>query len=1078
MRSAAFLLCLVVFPSALLSQVAIPLTAQTQSGYPKEAYVFEMLHTRVRFEADGTGSREISARIRVQSEAATHELGLLRFPYASTFEALTIDYVRVHKPDGTVVVTPASDVQEVDSEVSRQAPMYTDEREKHIAVKALGTGDILEYRMVWKIHDAVAPGHFWIMDNFLRNAICLDEEIAIDVPKDVAIKFSSGAITPAIKDEGSRRVYTLHNANLSREEDDSEGAWEKGIGNGVPPVIQVSSFQSWEEVGKWFGGLVSPQMQVTPAIQAKAEELIRGKTSEREKIDALYGFVSQHFRYIGVSLGQGRYTPHRAEDVLANRYGDCKDKHTLFAALLSAAGIKAYPALISSSMKIDASFPSPSLFDHVITAIPQGDSFVFLDTTPELAVSGYLVSPIRNKEALVVPSTGTARLVKTPKDPPVANGEDFHMDASLDSNGTLEGKSRLDSHGDSELILRSAFRATSESQWKELVQRISGGLGFGGTVSDVLVAQPEAVGQPFWFSYSYHRPEYSNWKERQISLPVPPLGLPALAEKRKTLAEPVSLGAPIELVYEAKVKLPKGMRPVLPRNVSVEEDFASYTATYSFQDGVLSGVRRLKIRVSEIPGSKRIAYSRFVDSLVEDQGHYMPVTMEGGEMGGMPSAFGMPSAPGHSENPEAQKLYQQGYESIQLGAPHAAATTLERALRLDPKWVDCWMLLGSVHMVANQIDQGVQSYQKAVSLDASNVNSRRYLATALMAAHRDGEAIGAWQELLKLSPADTMASEKLMALLFQTGRYGEALVYLRKAEEEHEDDPAIQFQLGAVYLNTRDQEKAMAHFRKALDLDGSAKVLNSVAYSLAEANGGLNDALHYAQEAVEETEEQSAKGDFQDSMTFEVMGNLAAEWDTLGWVKFRLGDYESATKYLESAWYVMQAIAIGDHLGQVYEKLGKKQEAAQTYAMVLNMVGQRGDPKLRQRMTAKLTSLAVQGAKVSRNTSGDDLSAVRSYRVGTIKQWGGGYKSATFGIALTKTPETPVVRFLGGADELKDSAAELAKIKFKVSFPDDGPTRVVQRGMLSCSEASKNCTFVFLPPSTIQVAPTVRPQIY
>ena len=1044
--------------------------------FPKEAYVFEKLHTRMRFEADGTGSREITARIRVQSEAATHELGLLRFSYASTFESLTIDYVRVHKPDGTVVVTPASDVQEVDSEVSRQAPMYTDEREKHIAVKALGTGDILEYHLVWRVHDAIAPGHFWFMDNFVRDVICLDEQIDIDVPKNLAVKFSSGAIAPVINDEGPRRVYTLHSTNLSRAENDGEGAWEKGVGHAVPPVIQLSSFQSWEEVGKWFGGLAAPQMQVTPAIQAKAEELTRGKASEREKIDALYEFVSQHFRYIGVNLGQGRYTPHRAEDVLANRYGDCKDKHTLFAALLWAAGIKAYPALISSSMKIDANFPSASLFDHVITAIPQGESFVFLDTTPELAVYGYLLGSLRDKEALVVPSSEAARLVRTPKDPPGANGEDFHMEASLDSDGTLEGKSRLDSHGDSELILRSAFRATSESQWKELVQRISGGMGFGGTVSDVVAAQPEAVGQPFWFSYSYHRPEYSNWKERQISLPVPPLALPALAEKRKSLIEPVSLGVPIELMYEAKVKLPKGMRPLLPRNVSVEEDFASYTATYSFQDGVLSGVRRLKIRVNEIPGSKRAAYSRFVDSLLEDQSHYMPVTMEG-EMGGMPSAVGMPSAPGHSENPEAQKLYQQGYESIQLGAPYAAATALERALKLDPKWVDCWMLLGSVHMMANQIDQGVQSFQKAVLLDASNVNSRRYLAMALMAAHRNGEAITTWQELLKLSPADPMASEKVRALLLGAGRYGEALVYLLKAEDEHADVPAIQFQLGEAYANMREEEKAMEHFHKALELNGTAAMLNAVAYSLAEAGRGLKDALHYAEEAVEETELRSAKTDLLDTANAGVAASLSAEWDTLGWVKFRLGDYDVAAKFLEAAWHLMQLPVIGDHLGQAYEKLGKKQQAAATYGMALNALGQNGDATLRQRMTARLTSLAANGVKVNQKTSGDDLSALRAYRVNSVRGWGGGYKTATFGIALTEGPDAPFVWFLGGADELKDGVAELAKVKFKITFPDDGPTRIVQRGILTCSEATKYCTLILLPITGRDV-PNVTPQIY
>jgi tetratricopeptide (TPR) repeat protein/transglutaminase-like putative cysteine protease len=1072
MKLTATVLCLVVFPSVLFSQVTVQLP--TQSNFPKESSVFEMLHTHVRFEANGTGSREMTGRIRVQSEAATHELGLLRFSYASTFESLSIDYVRVRKPDGTVVVTPASDVQEVDSEVSRQAPMYTDQREKHVAVKALGSGDVLEYHVMWTVHDAVAPGHFWVVDNFVRNAICLDEQIEVDVPKDVPVKFSSGTIAAVIKDEGSRRQYTLHSTNLNREEDDSEGAWEKGIGNAATPAIQVSSFQSWEEVGKWFGGLVAPQIQVTPLIQAKAEELTRGKVSEGEKIQALYEFVSQHFRYIGVSLGLGRYTPHRAEDVLANRYGDCKDKHTLFAALLAAVGIKAYPGLMSSSMKIDSDFPSPSLFDHVITAIPQGESFLFLDTTPELAGYGYLVSPLRDKSALVIPSGAAARLVKTPKSLPGVNAEEFHMDASLDWNGTLEGKSRVDSHGDSELILRSAFRATAESQWKELVQRISGGLGFGGTVSDVLVAQPEAVGQPFWFSYSYHRPEYSNWKQHQISLPVPPLALPAIAEKRKTLAEPVALGSPLELTYEAKVKLPKGMRPVLPQNVNVEEDFASYTATYSFQDGVLSGVRRLKIRVSEIPGSKRAAYSTFLDAMLEDQGHYMPVT-GAGEDGGVMGR--MPGVNGHSDNAEAQKLYDQGYESMQLGAPHAATTALERALRLDLKWVDCWLLLGNAHMMGSQIDQGIQAYQKAVALEPTNVTSRRALAVALTVAHRNGEAIAAWQELLKLSPADIVASKSLPALLLGSGRYSEALVYLRNAEEEHGDVPEIQWQLGEGYLNTRDEEKAMEHFHKALQLDSSAAMLNSVAYSLAEAKRDLNDALHYAEEAVKKTEEQSAKADALDSSNFGVMASLAAEWDTLGWVKFRLGDYEGASKYLESAWSVMQAPAIGDHLGQVYEKLAKKQQAAQSYAMVVNLLGQNGDPALRQRMKANLTSLAAQGVKTTKD-GGGDLSALRSYRASAIKEWGGGYKTATFGIALTKTRGTPLLWFLSGADELKESGADLSKIKFKISFPDDGPTRVVERGMLSCSEAMKVCTLVLLPVETPVRLPNATTQIF
>ena len=55
----------------------------------------------------------------------------------ASFESLDLLEVKVRKPDGSVVETPASESQEVDSAVSREAPMYTDQREKHIAVKAL-----------------------------------------------------------------------------------------------------------------------------------------------------------------------------------------------------------------------------------------------------------------------------------------------------------------------------------------------------------------------------------------------------------------------------------------------------------------------------------------------------------------------------------------------------------------------------------------------------------------------------------------------------------------------------------------------------------------------------------------------------------------------------------------------------------------------------------------------------------------------------------------------------------------------------------------------------------------------------
>src|SRR6266550_2732963 len=102
-----------------------------------EAYVFELIQTRIAFDANGKGYRDVVARVRINSESAVREFGLLTYPFASSFESLEVVYARVRKPDESVVETPASDIQELDSAVSREAPMYTDQREKHIAIKSL-----------------------------------------------------------------------------------------------------------------------------------------------------------------------------------------------------------------------------------------------------------------------------------------------------------------------------------------------------------------------------------------------------------------------------------------------------------------------------------------------------------------------------------------------------------------------------------------------------------------------------------------------------------------------------------------------------------------------------------------------------------------------------------------------------------------------------------------------------------------------------------------------------------------------------------------------------------------------------
>src|SRR6185369_7934759 len=157
-----------------------------------------------------------------------------------------------------------------------------------------------------------------------------------------------------------------------------------------------------------------------------------------------------------------------AADIMVNQYGDCKDKHTLLAAMLAATGMRAYPVLMNSSRKLDADIPSPGQFDHVISAIPLGNETLWADTTAEVAPAGLLSPALRNKKALMIPTAGPAHLETTPAQPPFLFTEQVTTEGTVDDLGKITAHTHMILRGDSEMYMRIMFRRTPRSNWKAL----------------------------------------------------------------------------------------------------------------------------------------------------------------------------------------------------------------------------------------------------------------------------------------------------------------------------------------------------------------------------------------------------------------------------------------------------------------------------------------------------------------------------------------------------------------------------------------------------------------------------------
>lgn len=1025
---------------------------QSESGKPKpadnssEAYVIEKFSSKLAYESDGTATEEDTARIRIQSQAGLHQWGILNFPYASGTSTQPVLSVHVIKPDGRVVQTPQENVLEMPAEITRQAPFYSDIKNEQVAVKGLEVGDVLEYEYRDQITKPLDPRQFWYSYNFFQTGVILSEDLEISVPRSRQIFYKSPDVQPLIVEQNDRRIYRWHTDHLqSKPEQDSEAADQ----DEKPPSVRITTFRNWDEVGDWFRSLIAPRAVVTPEIQAKADELTRGAKTDTEKIQAIYTFVSQKFRYIGIALGIGRYQPHAAADVLTNDYGDCKDKHTLFAALLAAEHIKAFPALINSSHKIDPDFPSPDQFDHVITAIPQDKGFLFLDTTPEVAPFGYLITGLRDKKAVVIPDAGPVQLADTPPDPPFKSFLTFEANGAIDDAGTFDGKMQFTLRGDQELLYRIAFRQAGEAQWKDVMQKISQSMGYAGTVSDVTVSPPDKIDDDFQFGYSYNRKEIGDWPNRRVPAPLPFLSLIAIPDG--PLAKPFKLGSPVELTFKCAVKLPQNSHPVLPVPINLHEDFADYTSTCLFTDGVLRCERHFTGKKRELAPERADAYRNFQKTVIDDYSSMIPLSE---------SAV----AAGKSSNDgDAQAVFDQGRSYWQNGDISAARSEFLRSVKKDPKFAQGWLALGMADLTLGDSDDGAQEITKAVNLDpAQRTLGYTFAASFFATRHRDDDALIWWRRLEQADPDNLQAARNISAILLREQKYADAVPELEKAVRNNTEDVSLQIQLAEAYFHSGKTEQADAMFDRAAKGNPDSDTLNWVAYELADNNHRLDDALQLAEKAVNKIEDDTSDIDLDNLLQGDLKTpvQLAADWDTLGWVHFRLGHFDLAADYLKSAWNITQDPVVADHLGQVYEKEGKIHDAVIAYGRARAM-GNAAPENSRARLNALRPNDKYQpGEHV-------DLIGIQEMRSAQVRRVTDKRVSAEFFILFDGDSKRVDAQFVSGSEDLRPAGKLFESAKLNVTFPKGSSARILRRGILDCQSGAPFCMFALIPPEEV-----------
>jgi tetratricopeptide (TPR) repeat protein len=430
-----------------------------------------VLHRMVatRIAASGLGERLDHRIIKILDTRGIESQARHDYGYEPDESFVEVRRARVYRSDGRIEDIGVTQGYTVGAAGYR---MYYDQRGVAVQFPGLRVGDVLEVAFVRR--DVASRNKF---DDYYGDLVPLRGvepighfEYVLEAPSDLPLYFNQ-KLTSTPDPATQTTVYRLTRDEESgvRTESDMPG-WTE-----VTDYLHVSSYATWDDVGRWYWGLVEGQLLVDDAIRAgvkKALEPLPADATELDRIAALYNHVIRETRYVGLEFGIHGYKPYRTTDIYNRRFGDCKDKASLLKVMLAEIGVTSHLVLVRTRDLgvIGESPASLSAFNHAIVYVPAHD--LFMDGTAEHAGVFELPSGDQGASVVVIEDGKGASFRTIPFADPGKNATSYELNVEIGADGNAEVGHRMTLSGTGAAPWRASFE-TKEQRQELLTQRLS-----------------------------------------------------------------------------------------------------------------------------------------------------------------------------------------------------------------------------------------------------------------------------------------------------------------------------------------------------------------------------------------------------------------------------------------------------------------------------------------------------------------------------------------------------------------------------------------------------------------------------
>ena len=167
----------------------------------------------------------------------------------------------------------------------------------------------------------------------------------------------------------------------------------------------------------------------------------------------------------------------------------------------------------------------------------------------------------------------------------------------------------------------------------------------------------------------------------------------------------------------------------------------------------------------------------------------------------------------------ARELYQLGSHKTSQGEFTEALMYLEKAIKVNPKFIGAYSLAGDCFRYLGQPQKAIEIYKQAIEIDPNNTDSYCNLGTTYRDLGRHDEAIEVFKQTIRINPNSTGAYYNLGITYRDLGHHDKAIEAFKQTVRINPNNTDAYCNLGTIYRDLGRRNEAIEAFKQMIRIN-------------------------------------------------------------------------------------------------------------------------------------------------------------------------------------------------------------------------------------------------------------------